>query len=244
MTLCTTATTWMIYIVIMILIKIFCVYSFDEECNGVYDATTGIQLYPVDICEAERINGDSRSEVYFCDSGAVFLKYWAYSNNCKGSGYSVYPAYFPDDDSVDIVCNNNNSTNITTTCEYAIVRRYFEDGCQKGNVTAGADYNDETVPVNRCRYDSSQDESTMIKCNDTAIIETVYSGQNCQGINIEQTFVYTDGCNEDDYIDPITKVTIAAYDEIIYCPLTNTSKSNIVSITFTFIFGIFFIILT
>ena len=230
-------------LVVALLLSYLVFGQFDDECNGVYSATTGKQEYPIDVCEASRINGVKQSDRYYCsDEGGVMFRIWKGSSNCTGIGnYNDYPAYQPNDPEWIYKCDQNN---ITTICDYAIVRSHFNtQQCALGNISLpNSDYSDKKVPVNRCRYNSDTDISTKIECNNTAIYEMYYNGNGCSVkiADSEPTVIYYTGCDED-YNHPQFP-NRKSYDEITYCP-SSSSNCNILSAFISFIIGIFIIML-
>ena len=106
-----------------LLISSSVVFGFDELCNGVYDPVTDVQLYPVDICEAERIGGQVQSEIYRCGQlGEVNITSYL-SADCTGPIDFAVVAFFPFDTSVNLNCGFTSDED----CTYAIVRTYLDD---------------------------------------------------------------------------------------------------------------------
>ena len=221
------------------------VLGFDDECNGVYrknslSTTNAKQLYPIDVCEGERISGEVESEIYECETdenGEVGVLLTIYSSlDCTGNTkFPQFLAYPPDNDEVDINCELNSAED----CTYAIVRTYLnDDTCAKGNVSrASTDYFDSTEPVNRCRYNEFTDVSTKTQCNATTVWETHYSGAGCITIQTGDDaieVIFENGCDNDwDHLSTELGERLA-YTEIHYCP---TSNSNIISTFIGLIIG-------
>lgn len=205
-----------IFITISQILSVVVVLGFNEECNGVYDAITDVQVYPVDVCEGERIDGQVQSEIYFCGAlGEVSITTY-FSTDCTGSEGFTTIAYFPFDTSVNLNCGFNK----TEDCTYAIVRTYLDDDeCEKGDVSRpDTDYFDSTEPVNRCRYNLETDTSTMITCDSTSISETYYNGNGCGSTPTSTQVIIETGC-DDDFSHLSQHFTDRqAYTEIIFCP--------------------------